>query len=615
MNDTRIFAVCLELLTNQTLNNSENFYQRAERDETVDKLLEIFKKIFFFPKVTKFEIIATRVINYVYQLCQAPDLLCQELLHALCEKLKEISANLQEKLGNDPEDTTTLPDFLLARIIFVFGYIAMKEMIFLDIDVYNNMKYRDDLKQEKKNLKKKSNKRKTHSTTLNSSASDVLKRLTGSAAEPQQEPDEMLVGATAEDSIAELIHQICESELICAASGLLHNFVPILMEILNHPAQYRSEKLQLAACLTMIRFMSVSSKFCNENIPFLMNVMQKTKNPAIKCNIIIGLSDFTCRFPNVIEPWTAHMYATLLERDINVRLTAVKMLSHLILQEMIRVRGQLSDMAVCIVDENEQIRNVTKEFFKEISHKSNILYNVLPDIISRLSSVDTQLEEGKYHIIMKYIMSLIHKDRQVESLVEKLCLRFRITSSERQWRDIAFCLSLLTYTEKTIKKLIDNIPYFKDKIQVDEVFDCFKTIINNANKLAKPEMKTITKDFEYKLQECLAVNEEGGAENAASNGNKSGDGEDGIGPLPPIQRKKRGHKIKPKGRSRQASSSSEEDSDFDEADVRQVPKTKPIPSRNNRKIQKHVIETDSSESDSSDSAPKRPAPKNRRRLN
>lgn len=589
--------------------NVSNFYQRTERNENVDKLLETFKKIFFYPKVPKFEIAATRVVNYIYQLYQAPDVLCQELLFGLCEKLQEISdkklADVNE-LPDDPAEPieTMLPTFLLARIIFVFGYIAMKEMIFLDIDVYNNMKYRDDLKQEKKHLKKKSNKRKTHSLSLNTSASDVLKRLTGSAAEPQQEPDEMLVGATAEDSIAELIHQICESELICSASGLLNSFVPILMEILTYPAKYRSEKIQLAACLTLVRFMSVSSKFCNENIPFLMNVMQKSKNPAIKCNIIIGLSDFTCRFPNVIEPWTAHLYGTLLEPDVNVRLTAVKMLSHLILQEMIRVRGQLSDMAICIVDEDENIRNVTKEFFKEISHKSNILYNVLPDIISRLSSNDSQIEEEKYHVIMKYIMGLIHKDRQVESLVEKLCLRFRITSNERQWRDIAFCLSLLTYSEKTMKKLIDHVPYFKDKIQVDEVYDCFKAIINNANKAAKPEMKVITKDFEYKLQECLQINENG-VENGAENENKSNDGDSNGSAA--AQRKKRGQKVRGKPRNRYQSSSSA-NSDFEEPEALPLQITKPLLNRT-RKVQRTVIETDSDDSSSGDSIPAPPPSK------
>lgn len=93
---------------------------------------------------------------------------------------------------------------------------------------------------------------------------------------------------------------------------------------------------------------------------------------------------------------------------------------------------------------------------------------------------------------MSYIIGLISKDRQIEGLVEKLCYRFKVTEEERQWRDIAFCLSKLTYNEKTIKKLGDNIITFKDKVQVQEVYDYFRVIISDTSKLAKPELKVST---------------------------------------------------------------------------------------------------------------------------
>lgn len=247
-----------------------------------------------------------------------------------------------------------------------------------------------------------------------------------------------------------------------------------------------------------------------------MNILKHTKNNKIKCNIIIGLSDLTFRFPNVIEPWTSLMYATLHEKDVELRLTAVKILSNLILNEMIRVKGQISDLAMCIVDPVPEIRVITEQFFKEIAHKSNILYNVLPDIISRLSDPTLELEERKYQTIMQHIIGLINKDKQIESLVEKLCLRFRVTVEQRQWRDIAFCLSLLSYNEKTIKKLSENIDCFKDKVQYDEIHASFKTIISNTSKLAKPELKAAVSDFEARIDECLAIREEGGANPGAA---------------------------------------------------------------------------------------------------
>ena len=62
---------------------------------------------------------------------------------------------------------------------------------------------------------------------------------------------------------------------------------------------------------------------------------------------------------------------------------------------------------------------------------------------------------------------------------------------ERQWRDLAFCLSMLSYNEKTIRKLQENESCFIDKLSSEDVFSSFMTIINGARKFAKPETKVI----------------------------------------------------------------------------------------------------------------------------
>ncbi|KAI8806500.1 hypothetical protein BJ742DRAFT_898880 [Cladochytrium replicatum] len=49
------------------------------------------------------------------------------------------------------------------------------------------------------------------------------------------------------------------------------------------------------------------------------------------------------------------------------------------------------------------------------------------------------------------------KNNQVENVVEKLCLQLKGAQTDRQWRDTAYCLSLLSYTsEKSVK--VDKLP-------------------------------------------------------------------------------------------------------------------------------------------------------------
>lgn len=70
--------------------------------------------------------------------------------------------------------------------------------------------------------------------------------------------------------------------------------------------------------------------------------------------------------------------------------------------------------------------------------------------------------------IMKYLFSFIQKERQSESLVEKMCARFRATKEVQEWRCIALCLSLLSYNDKAIKKLSESFKLYQDKL-ADEV--------------------------------------------------------------------------------------------------------------------------------------------------
>ena len=77
------------------------------------------------------------------------------------------------------------------------------------------------------------------------------------------------------------------------------------------------------------------------------------------------------------------MYARLHDGAVSVRSNTLTVLTHLILNDMIKVKGQISDMACCIVDDEEKISGLAKLFFSELGKKGNTLYNVMPDIVSR----------------------------------------------------------------------------------------------------------------------------------------------------------------------------------------------------------------------------------------
>lgn len=79
----------------------------------------------------------------------------------------------------------------------------------------------------------------------------------------------------------------------------------------------------------------------------------------------------------------------------------------------------------------------------------------------------------------------------MEALVEKLCQRFKLSTDERQWRDLAYCLSLFTYNERSLRKLIENLDCYKDKLHCHGVMESFTTLMNNTSKMARNEIKVV----------------------------------------------------------------------------------------------------------------------------
>ena len=62
-----------------------------------------------------------------------------------------------------------------------------------------------------------------------------------------------------------------------------------------------------------------------------------------------------------------------------VKKNTLMVLTHLILNGMVKVKGQMGEMAKCVEDEDERISNLAKLFFEELSTKDNVIYNNLPD--------------------------------------------------------------------------------------------------------------------------------------------------------------------------------------------------------------------------------------------
>ncbi|KAJ3798640.1 non-SMC mitotic condensation complex subunit 1-domain-containing protein [Lentinula aff. detonsa] len=439
--------------------------------------------------------LAEQAINTIYALGQQPDSLCSDIIKQMTVRV--FTSKKQANASRDPDamdedanpsqiaDSPSSQDgqdkgdaFELAQLLFVVGHVAIKQIAYLEV--------------VEREMKKQKDTEKTANTTQ-------------SGPQPVNKDGEELdqVAGNAEDEIGDKITDIREHEMLDKVA-LLGVYGPMLVNICGSPQKFKNPTLRAAATLSLSKFLCVSSAFCEQHHHLLFRIFDTSKNAGIRSNIVIALGDVAVSFSSIIDENSNELYKGLSDRDPIVKKNTLMVLTHLILNGMIKVKGQLGEMAKCVEDDDARIADLAKLFFQELSTKDNAIYNNLPDIISHLSAGEHAVEEDAFQKTLKFIFGFIEKEKQAENIVEKLCQRFRLTDDPRQWRDIAFCLSLLPYkSEKSVKKIVEGLPFYRDKLYEEGVFGRFQDILSKARLTkSKNDIGAELKEFEEILEEA-----------------------------------------------------------------------------------------------------------------
>ncbi|KDN42856.1 hypothetical protein K437DRAFT_275042 [Tilletiaria anomala UBC 951] len=456
--------------------------------------------------------LAEHALQAIYLLGEQPDALCAEIVRSMTlhvfgtapAKSSSRDGSSSSQVDSESEETqdhdissgtsvgapTTAPSFAMAQLLFVVGHVALKQIVYIELVEREYKRRRGEADKEKVAKKKSRKGADGASAAAAAAATDELDQVAGNA----------------EDEIGDAVASVREKELLYGERSLLAMFGPMVTHICSNPKSYSNEHLRKAAVLTLCKFMCVSSTFCESNLGLLLQILSTSQDGVIRSNVVIALGDIFISFVGLMNEHSERLYAGLNDGDLGVKKHTLMVLTHLILNGMIKVKGQLGEMAKCLEDEEPRVSDLAKLFFSELSTKENAVYNNLPDIISHLSVGKHAVDEDTFGRTMKFIFTFIDKEKQAESIVEKLCQRFRLASEERQWRDIAFCLSLLPYkSDRSIKKLVEGLPFYQDKLHNQEVYKRFADILAKARSNRAPGAAAAKKDSEAELGEFEAL--------------------------------------------------------------------------------------------------------------
>lgn len=340
---------------------------------------------------------AEQAIGAIYTLSKHPDILCSGIIRrktrAVFQQRQTDKTQQDQQVERDSTMLTPPPEedvlrqkpaLALAQTLFIIGHVAIKQIVHLELCEM-------DFK------RRKAEKEKDRPT----SASPTKKGAT-------EDNEFDLIGGTTEDDFTEAMAHIREREILYGANSLLSNFGPLVMEICSNNLAYNDQNLQAVATICMAKLMCVSSEFCEQNLPLLITILERSQDPITRSNVVIALGDMAVCFNNLIDENTDFLYRRLNDDDASVKRTCLMTLTFLILAGQVKVKGQLGEMAKCLEDSDKRIADLSRMFFTELATKDNAVYNQFVDMFSVLSA-DKELEQDSFKRILKFLTSFIEK--------------------------------------------------------------------------------------------------------------------------------------------------------------------------------------------------------------
>ena len=309
---------------------------------------------------------------------------CEEALHALFhvhpspDKVfasiivplyADLASNSAASASSEEKKVTTDPS-RLSRVLFTIGQGAICSLVFTERIA---------------NLAKKYAELNKIASANHDSSGKHLSAEKEREGEVDAMEEEMGMVAAADAEHERIFTIVTERQLVC--DNLFGKFHPLVAYVVaNESNTFSHGLLRETSLLALCRLMSVSSVLCELYLPLLFTIVERETSEHVRTTVMIALGDLAFRFPNSLEPWTARMYARLSDSDVLVRYNTLMTLTHLILNDMIKVKGQVSHVVMCLNDSNQKVRDLAGLFFTELSKRSNNpVYNLLGDIIGSLS--------------------------------------------------------------------------------------------------------------------------------------------------------------------------------------------------------------------------------------
>ncbi|KAL6929662.1 hypothetical protein ACO0SA_001066 [Hanseniaspora valbyensis] len=377
-----------------------------------NKLIEYTEDPNFYP-------FAECAIECLFKLSDLPDLYCKNVIEL---KLKESFAS------TDLVDENFSRIASISQLLFIVGEVVLKLIVYLE---HSEVQFKRIKNQKETDAKLNKDK--------------------------EKENELEMISKTTEDDFNDSIAYIRETELLFSPQSLLSQFIPFVVNLLTeYEYTFRNFFIQRIATLTLLKFMLTSKKVCETHLSLLITIMEKSEDPITRSNCILGFGDISVTFNTIIDDNIEFLYNRLMDDDLSVKRTCLMTITFLILAGQVKIKGQLGKMALCLVDKDLKIVQLSKIFFNELSSKDNAVYNGFLDIFNYLSNV-VDLNESDFQKIVKFLMNYIQQEKYQKNINNKLISKLKTVENEKQYDDILYVLqNLINNKDENLDQIIEQ---------------------------------------------------------------------------------------------------------------------------------------------------------------
>ena len=194
--------------------------------------------------------------------------------------------------------------------------------------------------------------------------------------EDQEELDQAMGGFdSVYQSQRDILLEISNNQILY--DNMIGSILPLLQKIVRQLLQHKGDlsanpiNTALAHCCvaTLFKFAAVSVKFCQESIDTIMDLISRDIDPALVVKSLMGIGDLIKRFPQVVEPFCQRLFATLDSPHKSVKKMSMIIITHLILNDMLKIKGEIVDIITKLADEDIEIRKFTELFMAQLHKK------------------------------------------------------------------------------------------------------------------------------------------------------------------------------------------------------------------------------------------------------